>query len=211
MNEPEKQILNSTTEEKPASQVVESTQVLSPRRRTALVAYLSILFAVAFLFVAITMALESKRMKSIYEALENSSQKTSASLTNSINALQAENELLSKSNEELTGQIEEKKIALTAAEEEKQGYLDQIEQLNAEKAALEAEKAELETQYAAQIQELTQQAEDAVKVSELLQTALVYKEVKDTANLNQVLTKIEALKDYLSPSEKDIYERLKAE
>ena len=46
------------------------SQVLSPRRRTALVTYLAFLFALAFLFVALTMAMETKRVKQINEALE---------------------------------------------------------------------------------------------------------------------------------------------
>ena len=40
-------------------------QQLSPRRRTALVTYLSILFAAAFLFVAIMMVVETKRLKTM--------------------------------------------------------------------------------------------------------------------------------------------------
>ena len=100
MNEEEK---NNVQE--PEKKAENKPEQLSPRRRSALVTYLAILFAVAFLFVALMMVFEAKRLKTMNQELQDSSQKTSASLTNNINALQAENQLLSKQNEDLNTRI----------------------------------------------------------------------------------------------------------
>ena len=103
MTETDTRVPEQEEQKKPAAQ----PQQLSPRRRTALVTYLAILFAAAFLFVAIVMVLETKKLKTINEELQSSSQKTSASLTNNINALQQENQSLSAENEKLQSRIGE--------------------------------------------------------------------------------------------------------
>lgn len=180
------------------------SQVLSPRRRTALVSYLAILFAIAFLFVALTMAMETKHVKMINEALEDSNQKTSASLTGSINALQEENRLLTENKTQLETQISELQAALEAAAEKEQDGSKQLEALNGEKQKLEAEKEELLTQ----IEALTKQAQDAVTVSELLQKAIVLNESGDIAGLSEILNQIGPMKELLSPTERDIYDSL---
>ena len=182
----------------------EESQVLSPKRRFALVTYLAILFALAFLFVAVTMAIETRRLKNMNEELKDSSQKTSASLTGNINALQEENRQLSKSNEELTAQIAALEAALEAAEAEAETQTAQAEQLTAELRRLEAEKAELELQ----VELLDKQAADAILVSELLQRAVVLNEEGALSELSEVLEQIAPLRDLLSLSEKDIYESL---
>ena len=180
------------------------SQVLSPRRRTALVSYLAILFAIAFLFVALTMAMETKRVKMINEALEDSNQKTSASLTGSINALQEENRLLTENKTQLETQISELQAALEAAAEKEQDGSKQLEALTGEKQKLEAEKEELLTQ----IEALTKQAQDAVTVSELLQKAIVLNESGNIAGLSEILNQIGPMKELLSPTERDIYDSL---
>ena len=180
------------------------SQVLSPRRRSALVTYLAILFAIAFLFVAVTMALEAKRLKLTNEALKDSSQKTSASLTGSIDALQRENQQLSKDNDELTARIAALQAELEASETKKEEYSQLAEELNGEKTALEEEKVLM----TARIEELVKKAEDAVTVSELLQSAIAANEAGDLDQLVELLNQIAPLRDSLSPSEKDVYESL---
>ena len=165
--------------EKPAAE-----QVLSPRRRTALVSYLSIMFAAAFLFVALMMVFEAKRLKTMNEELKDSSQKTSASLTSNINALQAENQKLSEQNEALTARIGELESAAAEAE---------------------TEMAELR----AEIDVLIQEAHDAVTVSELLHQAMAADEAGDLEKLQELLDQIEPLEGLLSPTEAEIYEELK--
>ena len=180
------------------------SQTLSPRRRTALVTYLAFLFALAFLFVALTMALEAKRVKMINEALEDSSQKTSASLTSSINALQKENCSLLDNKAQLEAQLAELQGALKNSVDQEQNSSKQIEACKSEIQKLEAEKAELLTQ----LETLNQQAQDAVTVSELLQKAIALNEDGNLSSLSEVLSQIEPLKDLLSETEKEIYDSL---
>ena len=201
MNEEKK---NAGTEEsqKPAEN---RTEQLSPRRRSALVTYLAILFAVAFLFVALMMVSEAKRLKTMNQELEDSSRKTSASLTNNINALQAENQELSKSNEELNGRIET--LESEAAQKE-----ESIGELQAKQEADAAELARLEQALNALEEEKSaaeQRIQDAVKVSELLHKAIAADEKGKLERLQELLDEIEPLEDLLSETELEIYEELK--
>ena len=205
MNEEEK--MSAQCQESPAPQ--DPAQQLSPRRRSALVTYLAVLFAVAFLFVAVMMVAETKRLKTMNEEMKESSQKTSASLTNNINALQAENQKLSKANDELNGRIEELEEAAVAAETELAGLQAEIDRLNQEAAAREAAHAEELGAVQIQLAELEHRAEDAVRVSELLQEALVVNDEGDLEKLQELLDQIEELKELLSPTEAEIYEELK--
>ena len=188
----------------PPAQEKDPAQVLSPKRRSALVTYLAILFAVAFLFVALTMALEARRLKNVYQELQDSSQKTSASLTGSINALQAENQALVREGEELRQQIEALEEAARTAETEKATLQGEIDRLTGEKDALAAEKEALTQEAAAQ----AQRAQDAVAVSELLQAALAANEEGDLEALAGLLEQIEPLRDLLSLTELELYESL---
>ena len=180
------------------------TQVLSPRRRSALVTYLAILFAVAFLFVAVMMVMEAKRLKTMNQELQDSSQKTSASLTNNINALQAENQQLSQTNEELTARIAALEAEAETAAGEQAALQTRLEQQMEELAARETELTELRTQAEA----LNQKAEDAVSVSELLQKALAANEDGDMEGLKELLDQIEPLKELLSETETELFESL---
>ena len=183
----------------------EKTEQLSPRRRSALVMYLAILFAVAFLFVALMMVFEAKRLKAMNQELRASSQQTSDSLTSRITSLQAENQELSEKNDGLTAQITELEAAAAAAETEQASLQAEIDRLTEEEAAHSAEVESMQ----AQIDELTQRAADAVTVSELLHQAMAADEEGDMEGLRELLEQIEELKDLLSPTEQDIYEELK--
>lgn len=174
------------------------SQVLSPRRRSALVTYLAILFAVAFLFVALMMVAEAKRLKTM-------SQQTSASLTNNINALQAENQKLSGSNKELSSRIADLEAEAETAANEKDALQAKLDQLTQELAEKEAECGTLQTQ----MEELKQRALDAVEVSELLHKAINADEQGSMSELMELLEQIEPLQDLLSPTEAEIYEELK--
>lgn len=187
----------------------EKNEQLSPRRRSALVMYLAILFAAAFLFVALMMVFEAKKLKTMNQELQDSSQKNAASLTSNINALQAENQKLSETNEGLSSRIDELEAAAAVAEAEKTELQAEIDRLNEEAAALEIARAEELGALQEQIDELTQRAEDAVTVSELLHQAMAADEEGDLEGLQGILDQIEALKDLLSPTEAEIYEELK--
>lgn len=174
------------------------SQVLSPRRRSALVTYLAILFAVAFLFVALMMVVEAKRLKAM-------NQQTSASLTNNINALQAENQKLSGSNKELSARIAALEAEAETAAKEKEDLQARLDQLTENLAAKEAECGALQTQ----MEELNQRALDAIEVSELLHKAIDADERGSMSELTELLEQIEPLQDLLSPTEAEIYEELK--
>lgn len=186
-------------------------QVLSPRRRSALVTYLAILFAMAFLFVAMTLAIEAKKLKSSNEALQDSSQKTSISLNNSINALQEENQKLEETilalqedNDAKASRIEELEANASTAATEKQSLEEQVAALTEEKNDLTEEKASMEIL----VQNLTQRAADAITVSELLYKAVELNEKGDIDGLKDIMNQIEPLKELLSPTERDIYDGL---
>lgn len=200
MNEEEK---NNAAELKMEAE--SKPEQLSPRRRTALVTYLAILFAVAFLFVALMMVFEAKRLKTMNQELQDSSQKTSASLTNNINALQAENQQLSKQNEDLNNRVGT--LESEAAQKE-----ERIEELQTKQEADAAELARLEQALNAleeEKSEAEQRAQDAVRVSELLHKALAADEKGRLERLQELLDEIEPLEDLLSETEREIYEELK--
>ena len=180
-------------------------QQLSPRRRTALVTYLAILFAVAFLFVAVMMVAETKRLKTMNQELQHDSQKNAATLTNNINALQEENQKLSKQNTELTKQIETLRMEAST----QNGVLDQLrEQLDAAVAEEEQLRGELET-LRKEAETEKQKTQDAVRVSELLHQAMAADEDGNLEDLKELLSQIEPLEELLSDTEREIYEELK--
>ena len=201
MTETDTRVPEQEEQKKPAAQ----PQQLSPRRRTALVTYLAILFAAAFLFVAIVMVLETKKLKTINEELQSSSQKTSASLTNNINALQQENQSLSAENEKLQSRIGEL-VGSAALQDEALAELQQ--QLNTaatEQADMEQQIGELQQS----LEEARQNTQDAVRVSELLHQLMAADEDGDMEKVRELLDEIEPLADLLSETERDIYEELK--
>ena len=181
------------------------SQVLSPKRRTALVMYLAILFAVAFLLVAVMMVVETQKLKTMNQELQDSSQKTSATLTGSINALQEENQKLAEANEALTARIQELEQAAAEAGQKAGEQQAEIERLTGEQQRLEQEKQTIQQQ----LQEQEKRVQDAIAVSELLHSALAADEEGDLEALQGILDQIEPLQDLLSPTERDIYEELK--
>lgn len=179
-------------------------QQLSPRRRTALVTYLSILFAAAFLFVAIMMVVETKRLKTMNQELQHDSQKNAATLTNNINALQEENQKLSKDNKDLEDRIAELETAAEQAAAEQAELTGRLEEAAREKERLNQQLKELHEQK----EEAEQKIQDAVKVSELLQNAIAADDDGDMEGLKELLDQIEPLKELLSETEKELYESL---
>ena len=179
-------------------------QQLSPRRRTALVTYLSILFAAAFLFVAIMMVVETKRLKTMNQELQHDSQKNAATLTNNINALQEENQKLSKDNKDLEDRIAELETAAEQAAAEQAELTGRLEEAAREKERLNQQLREMHEQK----EDAEQKIQDAVKVSELLQNAIAADDDGDMEGLKELLDQIEPLKELLSETEKELYESL---
>jgi chromosome segregation ATPase len=201
MTETDTRVPEQEEQKKPAAQ----PQQLSPRRRTALVTYLAILFAAAFLFVAIVMVLETKKLKTINEELQSSSQKTSASLTNNINALQQENQSLSAENEKLQSRIGELVESAALQDEALAELQQQLNTAATEQADMEQQIGELQQR----LEEARQNTQDAVRVSELLHQLMAADEDGDMEKVRELLDEIEPLADLLSETERDIYEELK--
>ena len=201
MTETDTKLPEQEEQKRPAEQ----PQQLSPRRRTALVTYLAILFAAAFLFVAIVMVLETKKLKTLNEELKDSSQKTSASLTNNINALQQENQSLSAENEKLQSRIGELEESDAMQDEALAELQQQLNTAATENAELDQQLSELHQQ----LEEADQKTQDAVRVSELLHKAMAADERGRLEKLQELLEEIEPLEDLLSETEREIYEELK--
>ena len=202
MNDTEQQKDQALVDHEP--QPADPSQVISPKRRVALVSYLAMLFAVAFLLVAIVMVLETKRLKTMNQELKDNSQRTSASLTNNINALQAENQVLSETNKNQAKELEQLRAQLAESQREAAHKDAQIQGLELDKKSLEQEKTELETQAEA----LTQQVQDAIQVSELIYQAVEADDRGRMTELKELLEKIEPLKELLSETELELYENL---
>lgn len=211
-----------TQEKKPAE------ENLSRRRRTALVGYMAILFAVAFLLVALSMVIENKRLQSSKQQLEDNSKKTSASLNGKIAELQESYEALQK-----TAAEQEKKIDTLTAEAEKAAALEktlgeltaerdsltqELETLTAERDGLQSDleaaasdKAALEQEVETLREEkegLAGRVADAAAVQELLYQAVEANDHGRMDELEELLAQIEPNKDLLSPTALEIYNSL---
>lgn len=202
MNDTEQRKDQALEDREPQSE--DPSQELSPKRRVAVVSYLAVLFAVAFLLVAIVMVLETKKLKTMNQELKDDNQRTSASLTNNINALQAENQKLSETNKTQEKELTQLRSQLAESQREAADKDSQIQQLELDKEALEQEKTELETQAEA----LTQQVQDAIQVSELIYQAVEADDHGRMTELQELLDQIEPLKELLSETELELYESL---
>lgn len=205
-----------------------SQQSLSRRRRTALVGYMAILFAVAFLLVALSMVIENKRLQSSRQELLDKNKQTSASLNGKIAELQTSYDNLKKQSDEqqqevarLTeeaGKVPELESAAEALAAERDGLSAELETRTQERDALQTEvdgyaeeKAALESQIEALQSEkdaLTEQAEKTAAVHELLYQAVEANENRDYDALEELLAQIEPDLDLLCPTARDIYESL---
>lgn len=187
---------------------------LSRRRRTALVGYLAILFAVAFLLVALSMVIENKRLQSTKQQIEDRSKQTSATLNGKISELQASYDALQKESEELQGQLDTLK-----PEAERVPELEQsLEALTDERDELAVERDKLENelkkttddleQAKALLQEQESLAERTAAVQELLYQAVEADENGRYEELEDLLAQIEPDRDLLCPTALEIYESL---
>ena len=179
-------------------------KALSPKRHSALVTYLLILFVVSFVFVTVIMLTETRRLKLMNQELQNSSREASASLTGMLAALQEENAALSATNKALTEQIEALETAAAANAEAAQAQNEALARAESEKQTLADEKAALEQR----VRDLEQQVAEGLKVSELLHQAVAADEMGNYDRLEELLEQIEPMKALLSPTELDILESL---
>ena len=172
-------------------------EALSRKRRTALVAYMAVLFAVAFLLVALSMIMENKK-------LQSSNEKTSATLNGRIEELQNEYNNLKNTSEEQAARIAE----LESQAAEKEAAMETLEQQLDEAAAVREELEKEIRDGKDSLVEARQKAEDTFKVYDLLIRAKLADEEGDFEQLQELLDQIEPLKNLLSDDAKEIYESL---
>ena len=193
-------------------------EVLSGKRRTALVAYLAILFAAAFLLVAVSMIMENKR-------LQDSNSQNTATLNGKIADLQDEYNQLqkqSKAQESSIASLEEELSAAQSTAEEQAASIEQLtgdlEAMTAQNETLAAEKEDL-TKAQAELaeqnetltnekQELAEKVGNLEQVYDLLIRAQAADESGDYELLAELLEQIEPLKDLLSENAAELYEAL---
>ena len=113
--------------------------VLDERKKNALLRYVAIMFAVAFVFVLLSMFGQMRDSKSAISELNQSS----SSALQKAEALQEHNQELEKENAYLTGRIEELEDQLEKLEQELTAAEGQLKQAEIDYAALEAEKDQL--------------------------------------------------------------------
>lgn len=172
-------------------------EILSRKRKVALVSYLAVLFAVAFLLVALSMVIENRQ-------LQTSSAEMRGTLNNRISALQEENITLKEEN----GQLTESNAQLIA---ERDDALKKQQDAERREKSLEDQKTDLINEKVALFSEITaaeKKLDDAKRVQELLYQAAEAEEAGDYETLETLLAQIEPNKDLLSPTALEIYESL---
>ena len=185
------------TQQAPASG---EEEILSRKRRMALVSYLAILFAVAFLLVAISMVIENRQL-----------QESKGNLNSRIQQLQADNEVLQENTKKMTEENGSLKQQLSASQAENAAAASSIEALSGEKQALTDEKTALEAEKNALTEErdkLKNKSDETRQVHELLWQAVAADEEMDYERMQSLLEQIEPLKDLLCPSALEIYQEL---
>ena len=182
-----------------------SEEVLSSKRRVALVSYLAVLFAVAFLLVALSMIVENKKLQSSNRELENDKQQTSATLTGKIEGLQAENRQLQS---QLT-QAEQDKQALNAELEAEKTKVSEAEELAAQAQAQAEEQKQANEALANQKEELSDRLEDSARAYDLLLTAMLQSEENALEELAATLEDLAPLEDLLSEQARELLDEIR--
>ena len=112
---------------------------LDEKKKTALLRYVAIMFAVAFVFVLLSMFGQMRDSKTAISELNQSS----SSALQKAEALQEHNQELEKENAYLTGRIEELEDRLEKMEQDLAAAEGQLRQAEIDYTALEAEKEKL--------------------------------------------------------------------
>ena len=206
------------TTEKPELTPEQQGEILSHKRRVALVAYLAVLFAVAFLLVALSMIIENKQLQNSKKELEDKNSRNTATLNGTIAELQNEYDQMKKFSQEQQIKLDSLNTELNAAKAEQESQAALIEEMSAEAESREAlqesmaaELEELQTQnesMAAELEELTDRADKTAEAHELVYKAVEADEHGRYDELEELLAQIEPLADLLSPTAKEIYESL---
>jgi septal ring factor EnvC (AmiA/AmiB activator) len=199
------------TENPKSEEAAREEAILAHKRKNALIAYLAVLFAVAFLLVAVSMIVENRR-------LQDSNSQNTATLNGKIADLQDEYNQLQKQSKTQETQIDtlqqelksaqitvdEQASSITQLTEDLDGLQTENETLNANVEELTQKKKELTEELRA----VKEENKDMGEIYELLFQAQAANEVGEMEELEKILKKIEPKKDLLSPTALDIYESL---
>ena len=172
-------------------------EALSRKRRTALVVYLAVLFAVAFLLVALSLVVENRH-------LQSASEQTSASLNGRIAELQNEYAKLQGQNSEMETRIAGLENEAAARQTELEALQQQLAEKDREKEDLIREKSNL----AVEREIAVKKAQDVLKAHELLFAAQAADEEGNFARLQELMEELAPLRYLLCPTARDIYESL---
>lgn len=171
----------------------QSADALSEKRKTALLRYLAVLFVVAFLFVAVSLAIQMHNSQATISELNKNS---SSALANA-EQLQEQNRLLQDESREQRETIQQQQ--------------DQLEALQSELETLRSEQQAAETQAEEQNQALNE-AETALigtkKAYDALLTALGCETREGNVTYSRAMETVEANRQYLSESALAVYESL---
>lgn len=173
---------------------------LDERKKTALLRYVAIMFAVAFVFVLLSMFAQMRDSKSTISELNQSS----TSALQKAEQLQENNQELEKENAYLEGRIEELEARLEAKEKELEKAQKKLQQAEEDYEALEEEMEE----------QLKEKEQEKNAVAEAYERLLELQEVV-TPGIQQgneaAETLLEELEDYahlLKDHAKKLYENL---
>lgn len=159
-------------------------------KRNAFLRYMTIIFAVAFLLVLISLVLQAHTAKA---ALSDLKESNSSALSNAaVNA-----ELLQDENRKLQEELDSVRAQLSEAEEKSKTQEESIAELEQELEALRSEHAEAETE-----KKNTQEAYNA------LLTALRCTTHEGNITFSKAMSTVEKYKEYLSQEALAVYEAL---
>ncbi|MCR5552955.1 MAG: hypothetical protein K6F19_07525 [Oscillospiraceae bacterium] len=209
--------VQKTANPKPEDKAREEA-ILAHKRKNAMIVYLAILFAVAFLLVAVSMIVENRR-------LQDSNSQNTATLNGKIADLQDEYDQLHKKSvaqenqiEALQGDLNVSQIKIgeqAASIVQLTEDLDEMKNVNETLSANVGELTDSNKKLTGEIKELKElkkkleeKTSDMNEIYELLFQAQAADESGDMTKLAELLAKIEPKKDLLSPSALDIYESL---
>ena len=163
---------------------------LSEARKTALLRYMAVLFAVAFLLVLLSLILQAHSSKATISELTQ----TSSSALSNVEQLQAQNRDLQDEKQTLT----QEKSALEAQVEDLQKQLDETKQADEQEES--AEKLKLELELAR-----TKEAYEALIVAAGCETH------EGNVTFSKAMDTLADLEEYLGTEARAEYEKLLAE
>ena len=163
---------------------------LSEARKTALLRYMAVLFAVAFLLVLLSLILQAHSSKATISELTQ----TSSSALSNVEQLQAQNRDLQDEKQALT----QEKSELEAQVEDLQKQLDETKQADEKEESAEKLKLELELAHTKEAYEALLEA----KGCDMREGNVTFSRAMQT---------LERLKDYLGPTALEEYHALGGE